>query len=63
MFDIRIVNIDAGSYLCTTPEKDMEKSEKVKNDLYLQDFMEHRRCFTHMVYSVDRIPGAEALAT
>ena len=28
MFDIRIVNLDAGSYLCMTPEKALAKSEK-----------------------------------
>ena len=33
-----------------------------KKDLYLQAFLERRRNFTPMVYSVDRIPGAEALA-
>ena len=28
MFDIRIVNLDAGSYLCMTPEKALAKAEK-----------------------------------
>ena len=28
MFDIRIVNLDAGSYLSMTLEKDLEKEEK-----------------------------------
>ena len=28
MFDIRIANLDAGSYLRTTPEKSLSKSEK-----------------------------------
>ena len=28
MFDIRIANIDAGSYLRMTPEKSLEKAEK-----------------------------------
>ena len=36
MFDIRIINLDAGSYLRMTPEKALSKSEKEKNDLYLQ---------------------------
>ena len=35
MFDIRIVKIDAGSYLRTTPEKYLAKAEKEKKDLYL----------------------------
>ena len=28
MFDIRIVNLDAGSYLCMTPDKALAKAEK-----------------------------------
>ena len=36
MFDIRIVNLDAGFYLCMTQEKDRAKSEKEKKDLCLQ---------------------------
>ena len=54
MFDIRIVNLDAGSYLRMTPEKDLE-AEKEKKDLYLQAYLEHRMTFTPMVYSADRI--------
>ena len=33
MFDIRIVNIDAGSYLRMTPEKALAKEEKENKDL------------------------------
>ena len=62
MFDIRIVNLDAGSYLRMTPEKALANSEKEKKDLYLQDCLERKRNFTPMVYSADGIPGAEALA-
>ena len=62
MLNIRIVNLDAGSYLCMTPEKALVKSEKEKKDLYLQACLERRRTFTPMVYSADGIPGAEALA-
>ena len=36
MFEIRIVNLDAGSYLRMNPEKDLAKAEKEKKDLYLQ---------------------------
>ena len=36
MFNIRIVNLDAGSYLCMNPEKALAKAEKEKKDLYLQ---------------------------
>ena len=49
MFDIRIVNLDAGSYLRMTPEKALAKEEKEKKDLYLQACLERRRTFTPMV--------------
>ena len=62
MFDIRIVNLDAGSYLCMTPEKALAKAEKENKDLYLQTCLERRRPFTPMVYYVDGIPRAEDLA-
>ena len=63
MFDIRNVNLNAGSYLHMTPEKALAKAEKEKKDLYLQACLECRRTFTPMVYSADGIPGVEALAT
>ena len=56
MFDIRIFNLDTGSYLRITPEKDLEKAEKEKNGLYLQACLERRRTFNSVVYSVDGIP-------
>ena len=62
IFDIRIVNLNASSYLRMTPEKALAKAEKEKKNLYLQACLEHRRTFTAMVYSADRNPGAEALA-
>ena len=62
MFDITIFNIDAGSYLRMTPEKALAEAENEKKDLYLQACLERRRSFTPMVYSVDGIPVAEALA-
>ena len=61
MFDIRIVNLGAGSYLHMMPEKALTKAEKEKKDLYLQACLERRRTFTPMVYSADGIPRAEAL--
>ena len=57
MFDIRIVNLYAGSYLCMTPEKALAKAEMEKKDLYLQDCLERKRTLTPMVYSADGIPG------
>ena len=62
MFDIRIVNLNAGSYLRMTPEKALAKADKEKKDLYLQACLERRRTFTPMVYSADGIPRVEALA-
>ena len=62
MFDILIVNLNAGSYLRMTPGKDFEKAEKENKGLYLQDLLERRHTFTPMVYSADGITGAEALA-
>ena len=49
MFEIRIVNIDAGSYLRMTQEKAFAKAEKEKKDLYLQACQERRRTLTPMV--------------
>ena len=49
MFDIRIFNLDAGSYLRMTPEKALAKAEKEKKDLYLQACLERRSTFTPMV--------------
>ena len=62
IFDITIVNLDAGSYLFMMSEKALVKAKKEKKDLYLQACLDHRRTFTPMVYSADRIPGVEALA-
>ena len=62
MINIRIVNLDAGSYLRITQEKALAKAEKEKKDLYLHACLNRRRTFTPMVYYADRTPGAEALA-
>ena len=62
MFYIRIVNLDSGFYLYMTPEKALEKSEKDKKYLYLQDCLERRCSFTPMVCSTERITGSEALS-
>ena len=51
MFNIIIVNLDAGSCLRMTPKKALAKAEKEKKDLYIQDCRERRRTFTLMVYS------------
>ena len=48
LFDMRIFNLDAGSYLCQTSAKDLEKAEKDKKDKYLQSHLECRNSFTPM---------------
>ena len=62
MFDIRIVNLDEGSYLRMTSEKALSKAEKEKKYLYLHACLECRSTFTPMVYSADGMPRSEALA-
>ena len=62
MFDIRIVNLNAGSYLKNDAGKGSCKGGEKKKDLYLQACLERRRTFTPMAYSADGISGAEALA-
>ena len=59
---MRIVNLDAGSYLCQTSVKALSAAEKEKKYKYIHTCLEHRHNFTPMVYSVDRNPGAEAVA-
>ena len=62
MFDIRIVNLDVGSYLHMTLEKVLANAEKDKKYLYLQACLECKMNFTPITYPADRLPGAEALA-
>ena len=49
MFDIRIANLNAGSYLHMTLEKALAKAKKEKKDFYLQACLERRHIFTPMV--------------
>ena len=42
-FEIRIVNLNAVSYLRMTPEKSLTKEEKENKDLYLQACLGRRR--------------------
>ena len=62
LFGMIIVNLDAVSDLHQTYAKSLSAAEKEKKDKYLQTCLEHWRYFTHMVYSVDGIPGTEAVA-
>ena len=63
LFDMQIVNLDAGSYLCQTSEKAPATEEKEKNNNYLQPCLERSRSFTPMVYSTDGINGTEAIVS
>ena len=54
MFNITILNLDAGSYLRMTNENDLAKAD-------LQAFMEHISYFNPVLYYVDGIHRAEAL--
>ena len=49
LFDVRIVNLDAGSYLPQTSEKALATAEKDKKDKYLQPCLELRCTFIPMV--------------
>ena len=43
IFDIRIINLDADSYLRMTPEKALANAEKKKKKFYLQAYLKRRR--------------------
>ena len=51
--DIRITDTDAPSYSDQISKKMLERVAKAKKDKYLQPFMDRRRSFTPLVYSVD----------
>ena len=63
IFEVQIFNLDAGSYLCMTPEKALAKAEKEKKYNYFQNCLECRRHFTSLVFYADRNPGVEAQAS
>ena len=62
LFDMQIINLDAGSYLRQTYEKAPTTAEKGKKGKYFQTCLERRRTFTPMVYSEDGITGTEDVA-
>ena len=49
MFEMRISNLDAGSYMRMTPKNDLAKAEKERKGLYIQSCLDHRRSFIPMV--------------
>eukprot|EP00978_Attheya_sp_CCMP212_P037221 scaffold174009_cov63-Attheya_sp.AAC.1 len=60
--DIRMANVDLGSYLTSTPEKVLSRQEMEKKKKYLQACLDKRRNFTPFVSSTDRLMGREATA-
>ena len=62
IFYIRIVNLDASSYLRQTSVKALETAEKDKKDKYPQPCLDCRRTFISVVYSTDIISSTEAVA-
>ena len=60
IFDIRITDTDAKSYLPTEVSKVLERQEKEKKGKYLTSCLEMRKDFTPLVYSVDGVAGREA---
>ena len=60
IFDIRVTDTDAKSYLPTEVSKVLERQEKEKKGKYLTSCLEMRKDFTPLVYSVDGVAGREA---
>ena len=60
LFDIHIVNLASGTYLCMIPEKDIAEAEKEKKDIYLQDCLKCRPNFNPLFFSTNKIPGKDA---
>ena len=56
LFDMQLVNLDAGSYLHQTSTKDLAMAEKEKKDKNLQPCLKRRCYFSPTVYCVDGIP-------
>ena len=60
IFDLRVTDTDAKSYLPTEVSKVLARQEKEKKGKYLNSCHEMRKDFTPMVYSVDGVAGREA---
>ena len=61
LFDMRIVNLDAGSYLRQTSAKAPATAEKDKRDKCLQPYLDFQCSFALMEYSAGGITGTEAV--
>ena len=62
LFDMRIVSLDASSYMRQTSTKDLATAEKEKKENYFQICLELKCSFASMVYSIDGIPRMDDLA-
>ena len=60
LFEIFIINLEAGFYFRMTPEKALAKADKYKKYRCLQECLEHRHHFSPLLFYADRIPGKEA---
>ena len=59
IFDIRVSDTDAPSYIKLDPVKVIENQEKQKKQKYLQSCLDQRRQFTPVVLSIDGLLGQE----
>ena len=62
IFDIRVTDTESPTYRSMEPGKVLEKHEKEKKGKYLDACLARRRHFTPLVFSVDGMAGAEAVA-
>jgi hypothetical protein len=63
IFDVRITDTDAASYLSLSPSKVLVNQEKAKKRKYLEPCLQRRTMhFTPLVFSADGLRGLEATA-
>ena len=60
LFDVRVIDTDAKSYVNCTPQSILEKAEKEKKSKYLSACEEKHVSFTPLCFSVDGLIGNEA---
>jgi hypothetical protein len=62
IFDIRVTDTEAPSNRNQDPHKVLARHEKEKKDKYVEPCLARRRTFTPLVFSVDGLRGAMAIA-
>ena len=60
LFDIRVVDTDAQSYLCHAPSRVLLNAEVEKKNKYAEACAARRAHFTPLCFSVDGLAGSEA---